>query len=345
MKHRSKNVITAGILLCFAILFLSGCKNRQPDITDRLYLGVTYYNQSDRFLNELITCLKEELHLAENELLETTIAIRDAAGSQRTQNDQVKELIDAGCNVLCVNLVERADPSDIIDIAREHHIPIIFFNREPVAIDMQQWEKLYYVGADSRQSGVLQGELAAEMIAGNPQIDRNKDGKIQYVVLEGEPGHQDTIIRTETAVDTLKQQGIELEKLSYGIANWNRAQAENRMSQIISKHQNKTELVLSNNDEMVLGAMDAYARLNFTESAYPVFFGIDGTALGLQAVKDGRMLGTIYNDKEAQAKAMTDLAVALVSGKGMKQIEFTKERYIYTKYQKVTQDNVSDFLR
>lgn len=83
---------------------------------------------------------------------------------QRTQNDQVKALIDEGSNVLCINLVDRADPSEIIDLARENDVPVIFFNREPVAEDMMQWEKLYYVGADAKQSGVMQGELAAELI-------------------------------------------------------------------------------------------------------------------------------------------------------------------------------------
>ena len=46
-------------------------------------------------------------------------------------------------------------------------------------------------------------------------------------------GHQDAIIRTESVVESLKEQGIELEKLSYQIANWNRAQAQNRMMQLI----------------------------------------------------------------------------------------------------------------
>ena len=67
-------------------------------------------------------------------------------------------------------------------------------------------------------------------------------------------GHQDAIIRTEDAVDTLKNEGIRLEKLSYGIANWNRAQAQNRMQQLIGQYQNDIELVLANNDDMALGA-------------------------------------------------------------------------------------------
>lgn len=106
---------------------------------------------------------------------------------------------------------------------KAHDVPIIFFNREPVAEDLEQWEKLYYVGADAKQSGVMQGEIAADVIRENQWADRNRDGKIQYVVLEGEPGHQDSIIRTENAVETLKSGGVELEKLSGQIANWNRA--------------------------------------------------------------------------------------------------------------------------
>ena len=196
------------------------------------------------------------------------------------RDDQVEELIDSGCNVLCVNLVDRTDPSEIIDLARENDVPIIFFNREPVAEDLMQWSGLYYVGAYAEQSGEIQGELAADIIRDNSSIDRNKDGKIQYVVLEGEAGHQDAIIRTEKVVDTLRNQGIKLEKLSYGIANWNRAQAENRMTQMIGQYPNKIELVLANNDDMALGAIDAYDKLNLTESSRPVFFGIDGTDEG-----------------------------------------------------------------
>ena len=247
--------------------------------------------------------------------------------------------------VMCVNLVDRADPSEIIDLAREREVPIIFFNREPVAEDLQQWEGLYYVGADARQSGILQGELAAERIQADKNIDRNKDGKIQYVVLEGEAGHQDAIIRTENAVETLKTKGIELEKLSYQIANWNRAQAQNRMEQLLGEYQNQIELVLANNDDMALGAIDAYEKRNYTESALPVFFGIDGTDPGLEAVVNGKLAGTVYNDKEGQADAIVRLAAALVTGEGMEEIEFEKDQYIYTPYFSVTEENVGDVMR
>jgi len=309
-----------------------------------IHIGVTYYNQSDTFLNELLACFREQLDYLEREDCDITMTIRDAAGSQRTQDDQVASLITEGCDILCVNLVDRADPSEIIDVARENDVPIIFFNREPVAEDLKQWDKLYYVGADAKQSGVMQGELAVDIIQENSRIDRNKDGKIQYVVLEGEAGHQDAIIRTESVVDTLKNSGIELEKLSWQIANWNRAQAQNRMTQMIGQYQTEIELVLANNDDMALGAIDAYEKTNFTESALPVFLGIDGTDAGLQAILDSKLAGTVYNDKEGQAEAMARLAVAIASGEGMEEIEFENDKYIYLPYSKVTSENVQSYL-
>ena len=331
-------------VLLGSVFLLCACGEEQPDVPDKSYIGVAYYNQSDTFLNELLDSFKEQLKETQNEDMDTVVMVRDAAGVQRTQDDQVKELINAGCDVLCVNLVDRADPSEIIDMAREHEVPIIFFNREPVAEDLMQWDQIYYVGADAEESGVMQGELAADMIKNNSQTDRNRDGKIQYVVLEGEPGHQDAIIRTETAVKTLTDSGIELEKLSYQIANWNRAQAENRMEQLIGQYPNQIELVLSNNDDMALGAMDAYKKLNYTETALPVFFGIDGTDAGLEAVVDSELAGTVYNDKEGQAKAMAELCWALITGDGMEELEFQKERCIYLPYAKVTEENADEFI-
>ena len=341
---RNKKVLAAGLVFCMSLQGLASCGQEEEAGAVRVQVGVACYDQNDVFISELLECMEEEMGLLEDDSFQAAVTVRDGGGSQKIQNDQVEELIDAGCDVLCVNLVDRADPSEIIDMAREHEVPIIFFNREPVAEDLMQWDQIYYVGADAEESGVMQGELAADMIKNNSQTDRNRDGKIQYVVLEGEPGHQDAIIRTETAVKTLTDSGIELEKLSYQIANWNRAQAENRMEQLIGQYGSQIELVLANNDDMALGALDAYKNMNYTEAAYPVVFGIDGTKAGLEAVMDSEIAGSVYNDKEGQAGAMARIALALLTGEGLEDVEFQSERCVYLPYEKVTKGNVSEYL-
>lgn len=339
------------IRLCIAILtvigigyLIMGCGASESDNQNEIYVGIACYDQGDIFISNLIQCFKDELNSQKGDSYDVMVTVRDAVGSQRTQNDQVKEMIDEGCNILCINLVDRTDPSEIIDSAKEKNIPIIFFNREPVAEDMMQWDKLYYVGAKARQSGQMQGEIAADLILKDKSIDKNHDGKIQYVVLEGEMGHQDAIVRTDSSVETILAKGIKMEKLSYEIANWKRAQAQNRMEQLIRQYGNTIELVLSNNDDMALGALDSYRLMGYTKDDMPMMLGVDGMQEALEAVKDGRLTGTVYNDKEGQAQIMAAIVFASVSGKGLDGINFENLTEVYLPYQKVTIDNVDNYL-
>ena len=107
-----------------------------------------------------------------------------------------------------------------------------------------------------------------QTILDHPEVDKNQDGKIQYVLLEGEAGHQDAISRTDYSVKTLIEEGVQLEKLSYQFADWNRGQAENRMTRLISQYEDGIELVISNNDEMALGAVEAYRKSEYVPSEW-----------------------------------------------------------------------------
>ena len=70
------------------------------------------------------------------------VEVYNAAGSQSTQNSQVEEMLDAGCNVICVNLVDRTEPTTIIDMAEKNNVPVIFFNRELVEEDLERWDRV-----------------------------------------------------------------------------------------------------------------------------------------------------------------------------------------------------------
>lgn len=348
LQETGMKIKIAGIIVVIAFvgtLIFSTYSKKQTQPDNQIYIGVACYDQKDTFIGELVNTFKKECSTMEKQGYTISMTIMDAAKSQRVQDDQVKQMIDDGCNVLCVNPADRTEASEIIDAAREKDIPVIFFNREPVKEDLERWDKLYYVGGKAKQSGEMQGELIADFIKKHKNADKNKDGKIQYVILEGEMGHQDAIIRTESVVESMKQNGIALEKLSYQIANWNRAQAQTRMMQLIGEYKNDIELVIANSDSMALGALDAYEKLGYTETNIPVFFGIDGTQEGLEAVKEGKIAATVYNDKEGQAKTMVKLVIAAVTGKGMKDISFENKRCIYLPYKKVTKENADIFYQ
>lgn len=273
------------------------------------------------------------------------VEVMDASQSQLTQNEQVKSLIEKGCDVICVNLVDRTEPTTITDLAENKQVPIIFFNRELVAEDLERWSELYYVGADALQSGVFEGELAANAFKTNAKMDKNGDGICQYVVLEGEAGHQDSIVRTEYSVNTLIENGVEAEKLGYAMANWNRAQAQTKTAALLTQFDGKIELIIANNDDMALGAIDALRDSQIPREDWPGVVGIDGTDAGLLAVENGEMLGTVYNDKEGQAREMLNLAFAIATNGDKDSIPLIDGKYVRTPYHKVTQENVEDYKK
>ena len=103
-------------------------------------------------------------------------------------------------------------------------MPVVFFNVEPEADGLAAAPGNYYVGAKAEDSGVMQGEALVNYWNTVEGADRNGDGVMQYVMIMGDPGHQDSILRTEYSVNTIKEAGIEVEELAVDTANWARAE-------------------------------------------------------------------------------------------------------------------------
>lgn len=343
--NKRKKIVVGLILGIILVCNICGCQSNKEEKNSILRVGIVTYTQDDPFINALKEQLKGNLKTMETKDMKIMISERNGDNDQRDQNEAVEEMIDAGCDIMCINLVDRTEPSKIIKMARQNNIPVIFFNREPVKEDLKQWDKLYYVGCNAEQSGKMQGQIAAKYIKKNKKVDKNYDGKIQYVLLEGEAGHQDAISRTDCSVKTIIGKGIKLEKLSYQFADWNRGQAENRTNQLIEQYGDKIEMIISNNDEMALGALEAYKKLKYDKKQWPIIFGIDGLDDALAAIKNGEMQGTVYNDKEDQALEISRLVVDIYQGNSMKNHNLQQGKYYVSQYKKVEKSSIDKFIK
>ena len=327
-------------MLLAALVLLSGCGGRKDD---SLRIGTALYTQDDTFISTVAQNLEWMVREAESGTgNKITLFTADGKSSQSTQMDQVDRFLARGCDVLFVNLVDRTAAAVIIDKAEAEGVPLIFFNRQPVAEDIQRWDRIYYVGADARESGELQGKLVLDAWrADRETLDRSGDGILQYVMLEGEPGHQDSLLRTEYAVKAVTDGGVEVEKLANETANWNRAQAAARTAQWLEEFGEGIEVIFANNDDMALGAIDALA--DTPRDRWPLIVGVDATAPALEAVAAGQLYGTVHNDGRGQAQAMMDLALALWEGEEPA-VELVEGHYIWLPYRAVTRENLEEFL-
>lgn len=319
------------------LLFQIGCDGKATEqqkidtVVSEIKIGLTVYRRDDTFIAMIVSDMEEAVKEAEQKNnIKIVMNTMDAKGSQIVQNDHIDKLIEQGCDVLCVNLVDRTVAATVIDKAKAADIPVVFFNREPVKEDLERWNKVYYVGADASESGKLEGQIVVEQYNKNNNIDKNRDGKLQYVVLEGEQGHQDALLRTEYAVKTITEAGIQMDKLAGDTANWLRSQAETKMNQWLQIYDDEMELVLCNNDDMALGAIDAYENIDKT---LPAIVGIDGIAPAIEAMQQGKLLGTVKNDAEMQSELIFELSYRLAMKEDIsKSMNLVRGKYIFTRY-------------
>ena len=320
-----KVFVTALIL----ILAFSSCS-----FADGVKIGSCIYRFSDAFMLRFRNAMSAESAREGAELV-----LADSQNDQTIQNSQVDEFIANGVNVLIINPVDRLSSQNIIDKAKAANIPVVFINREPPADTLSTYDKAYYVGAKPEESGTMEGELLAEYLKANPKHDKNNDKKVQFVMLMGENGHQDMVLRSRYSVAALSKAGITPVQIAGAIANWDKFQAMTMMNAfIMSIGPENIEAVIANNDEMALGAVEALKANDYNKGdpdMYIPVVGVDANASALEAMERGEMLGTVLNDADGQGNAAVRLAVMLAKGQDVSK-EVVDGKYIWIPYQKVT---------
>ena len=328
--------ITAIILsIIFTAFSLTSCLRRNKDKNNgQGEISAFYYTFSDTYISGVRSEMRRilgEASLSFNDY--------DANGSQTTQTEQVQTALAKGSSALCVNIVDTGSDDaamNIISLAKEKDVPVVFFNRSVDESVVRSYDKCVFIGTDYEMAGHMQGEMIGNYLVENfDSVDINGDGKISYVLFKGQEGNMEAIARTRFAVEdcnrVLADNGLApLEFYDPSNSNgylvdqdglWSSAAATNYMSTILARYSesagNMVELVIANNDEMALGAIAALQGAGYNNGSgrnIPVF-GVDATDAARSAIASGVMTGTIKQDAESMALAIKNVAVNLIEGR------------------------------
>ena len=306
------------------------------DLADKK-VGVCIYQFADNFM----TLFRGELenYLVEQGFSKDNITIVDGANDQATQTNQIQNFITQGVDVLIINPVNSSSAETITDMVVEAGIPLVYINREPDASEEQRWADnnwdVTYVGCDARQSGTYQGEMIADL--GLDTVDMNGNGKIDYIMIEGDPENVDAQYRTEYSIKALEDAGLEVNCLDDQVGMWDQATAQQLVANSLSQNGNDIEVVFCNNDAMALGALQAIEAAGRTVNEDIYLVGVDALTEAVQNVIDGKQTGTVFNDHFSQAKMAADCAVGYLKGEDVDPVNMVD-------YIKVTQDNAQEIL-
>ena len=327
--------------LLAAILVL-GCFSFASADAKTYKVGVSIYQYTDNFMTLYRNEIEAYFKTLETDDVKYEITMADGKNDMAEQTNQIRNFITQGMDVIILNLVQTSSADAVIDEIVAAGIPLVLINREPLAYDAdgntldEQYEgilnnaQVCYVGADARQSGTFQGEMVAEL---ENHGDINGDGKISYIMIEGDPENIDAQYRTEFSVKALTDAGYEVECLDDQVGNWDQTKGQELCANALNIYGDKIEVVFCNNDAMALGASTAILTAQRKVGEDILLLGVDALPEAIDLIKSGDMTGTCVNDHINQAHAAADVAVKLLKGEEI-------ENYYIIDYVKVNKEYV-----
>jgi ribose transport system substrate-binding protein len=280
---------------------------------ERVRVGVTVYNMSS-----FITEGKEGMdQYAKDNNIE--LLWNAANNDVSTQASQVDQYVSAGVDAIIVVPVQADTLQPQISSAKAAGIPVLDVNATLNNPD---------ITASVQPDDVAAGAQEADMMM------KKIGNKGNVVILQGPLGGSGEINRGK-GIDQVLEKNPDVKVLAKDTANWSREEAVNKMKNWISAFGNEIDGVISQNDDMGLGAVQALREAGIKD--VPVV-GIDGIEDGLNAVKSGDFIGTSLQNGTVQLAS--GLAVAAKIARG----EETEKEYTYI-MPPVTQDNVDEALK
>ena len=313
----------------------------KPDMegvdVDNAKIGISIYQFTDNFMTlyrtELVRYLTEDLGFNPDNVI-----VQDGKNDQAEQTNQINNFITDQVDVMILNLVQSSSAPQVTDMCNEAGIPVVYINRQPDETESDRWAsdglKATYIGADARQSGTFQGE---EILETENKGDINGDGKVSYIMVQGDPENIDAQYRTEYSIKALTDAGVEVDELLLQRGDWDQAKGQQIVQDAITQYGDDVEVVFCNNDAMALGALQAIQAAGRTVGKDIYLVGVDALTDAVQNIVDGNFTGTVFNDYFSQAQGAANLAVKFLKGEEVDPVNMVD-------YVKVTADNAQEIL-
>ncbi len=280
----------------------------------------------DKFDDNFLTVLRNGMADYAKTLPGVTLQIEDAKDDVSKQLSQVQNFIANGVNAIIVNPVDTSATAAITKAAADAGVPLVYVNRQPADVD-KLGPKAAFVASNEAESGTLEAKQICKLLGGKGNI----------LVMEGVLSNQSAVQRTKDVHEVISAPDCNGMKIvAEQTANYDRTQAQNLMTNWLSKGL-KFDAVVSNNDEMAIGAIQAMKSAGMdTKSA--IVGGVDATQDALASMKAGDLKVTVFQDAAGQGKGAVDAALALAAGKPV-------EKKVYIPFQLVTPANMDQFVK
>lgn len=296
---KSRKLFTTGLAIFIILsLVLSGCAqkkavNQASEYKSKKY-RIGFVMQS--YNNELLNIMMNEAKKEAEKLDDTDVIFVNGKSDSAKQKSQIANLIAQKCDVIIVNPYDVNESASYTKMANESNVPIISVNC-PLK---NQDEATAFVGSDSTESGVLEMEYVAKKL----------NGKGNIVVLRGNDTDEAAIKRTQAIKDVIKKYP-NIHIVAEDSGKWVRTFGM-QITEAWIKNGVQFDAVVSNNDEMAIGAIIALKNSNMLDKVFVA--GIDGNVDALNLLKEGSLKVTVFQNVAGQGSEAIKTAYKVIKG-------------------------------
>ena len=289
----------------------------QPDKkqADLPTVGILVYDASDVYIALVQAAMLKELEGR------ATVQVAYAEGDARRQKNQMETMLRADVDGLIIYLATTQGFPAFLETIRKADVPVVFVNHEPDLALLKRYEKACYVGTNSEESGIMQGEIIKKLWDAHPEYDRNSDNKFQFVMLDGPISSTEALHRTEYSISRARDLGVFMEQVGPDlVCNWLQDEAFKNMKQVLASGIGNIEIIVSNNDTMALGAIEALAEIGYNRKGGPAdkfipVVGVDAVPDAVAAIENGVMSATVEQDAGETARVTVACLLNGMAGK------------------------------
>ncbi|WP_160687105.1 galactose ABC transporter substrate-binding protein [Clostridium sp. C2-6-12] len=277
--------------------------------------AVILFSFDDPYISLVRKSLEEIQNKNESQI---NFTFYDGQRNQDIQNTLIDSVLQSDYDLLFLNLVnlDNNTVSSVIDKTKQKNTPIILFNTVPFDTEpIKSFNKSVVISTDSKQSGVLQGDLIVnEWNSNKKSIDLNSDNIFQYIMFKGPENITVTIDRSLYSISTINNSGIKTQEILSKSCSWDEKCAEDSMSLLFLRYNGKFDAIISNNDAMAIGVIKALQKYGYNKgdkSKNIPIFGIDGIPEAIDLINKGIMTGTVFQDSNEIAEALYAIGMNL----------------------------------
>ncbi len=280
-------------------------------------VGVAMERMDDGFLKLLQDALIKEASASPGVDIEISIADSDA----NRQIEQIKAFIDGGFDAVIFQPVNDEITDTVNQMTADAGVPLVYVNRTPPQLSFPG--KVSIVTCNELVAGRAQMRMLGSLVGFKGSV----------VLLRGADDHPAAAARSNGVKEVLAQYP-DLKLAFEESGQWSREEAEKIVTGLLERG-TKIDIIAANNDQMALGAIDAYKKAG-ADLGSVVIGGVDGTPNALAAMQDGDLEVSLLQSAPKQAKQALMDAVTLANGQ-------YAQLYDWVAYELIVKENLQKY--